>query len=59
MPKQNGLDALREIRRKPLPFKIQIIIFSNSKYLEEAQPWFRGKYFYPKAVKLSRTFAIH
>ena len=37
MPKKNGLEALREIRRKPLPFKILIIIVSDSKCPEEVQ----------------------
>ena len=37
MPKKNGLEAVREIRRKSLPSKIPIIIFSNSKSPEEVQ----------------------
>ena len=37
MPKKNGLEAVREIRRKSLPSKISIIIFSNSKSPEEVQ----------------------
>jgi DNA-binding NarL/FixJ family response regulator len=37
MPKKNGLKATSEIRRKPLPFKILIIIFSDSKCPKEVQ----------------------
>ena len=37
MPKKNGLEAVREIRRKSLLFKIPIIIFSNSKSPEEVR----------------------
>ena len=37
MPKKNGLEAVREIRRKSLLFKIPIIIFSDSKSPEEVQ----------------------
>ena len=37
MPKKNGLEAVREIRRKSLLSKIPIIIFSNSKSPEEVQ----------------------
>ena len=37
MPKKNGLEAVREIRRKSLSSKIPIIIFLNSKSPEEVQ----------------------
>jgi CheY-like chemotaxis protein len=37
MPKKNGLEAVREIRRKSLLSKIPIIIFSDSKSPEEVQ----------------------
>jgi len=37
MPKKNGLEAVREIRRKSLLSKIPIIIFSDSKSPEEDQ----------------------
>jgi CheY-like chemotaxis protein len=37
MPKKNGLEAVREIRRKSALSKIPIIIFSDSKSPEEVQ----------------------
>jgi len=37
MPKKNGFEAVREIRRKSLLSKIPIIIFSNSKSPEEVR----------------------
>jgi CheY-like chemotaxis protein len=37
MPKKNGLEAVREIRRKSLFSKIPIIIFSDSKSPEEVR----------------------
>ena len=37
MRKKNGLEAVRDILRKPLPFKITIIFFQNSKCPEEVQ----------------------
>ncbi len=37
MPKKNGLEAVREIRRKSVLSKIPIIIFSGSKSPEEVQ----------------------
>ncbi len=37
MPKKNGLEAVREIRRKSLLSNIPIIIFSDSKCPEEVQ----------------------
>jgi two-component system, response regulator len=37
MPKKNGLEAISQIRRKQLSFKIPIIIFSDSKCPEEVQ----------------------
>jgi CheY-like chemotaxis protein len=37
MPKKNGLEAVREIRKKSLLSRIPIIIFSDSKCIEEVQ----------------------
>ena len=37
MRKKDGLEAVRDILRKPLPFKITIIFFENSKWPEEVQ----------------------
>jgi CheY-like chemotaxis protein len=37
MPKKNGLEAAREIRRKSALSRIPIIIFSNSKSPEEVR----------------------